>query len=169
MALSQERLDLDGHSLASVYNVIEKTISVNSTLQLSGLHIMEIAVKHVHITAPLSTDWLEKHPYALRLIVPGEQHRRYYISVDHWVLLHIDTLFATQLYLPPEEVKRLKWSNTLEKVHIAKARLDLYGSSAEAGHEGANGPKPDPELLRVFLLSNDYPVCTRTFKWCLDL
>ena len=169
MALSQERLDPDGHSLANVYNVIEKTISVNSTLQLSGLQIMEIALKHIHKTAPLSSDWLEKHSYALRLIVPGEQRRRYYINVDHWVLLHIDTLLATQLYLPPEEMKRLKWSDTLEKVHIAKARLDLYDSLAEAGHEGANGPKPDPELLRVFLWSKDYLVCTRTFKWCLNL
>ena len=27
----------------------------------------------------------------------------------------------------------------------------------------------DPELLRVFLWSKDYRVCTRTFKWCVDL
>ena len=54
-------------------------------------------------------------------------------------------------------------------MHIAKARLDFYDSSAKAGHEGANVVKPDPELLRVFLWSEDYEVCTRTFKWHLDL
>ncbi len=63
----------------------------------------------------------------------------------------------------------LRWSGTCEEVHIAKACLDLYDSSAEAGREGAIGPDPDPALLRVFLWSEDHLVCTRTFKWCLDL
>jgi hypothetical protein len=60
---------------------------------------------------------------------------------------------------------KLEWPDTPEKVHIANARLDLYDT--DAGHEGAN--KPDPELLRVFIWSKNHGVCTRTFKWCLDL
>ena len=168
MALSKTPLDLDGRPIASVYRVIENTISVKSTLQLLGLHIMEIAVKHVQKTASLPSNWLEKLYPGLFITIPGEIFRST-IIVDHWVLLHLDTLLATQLYLPPEEVKGLRWSDTPEKVHIAKARLDLYDSSAEAGCDRAIWPKPDPELLRIFLWSTDYLVCTRTFKWCLDL
>ncbi len=169
MALSQKPLDQDGHPLAGVYNVIEKTISMGSTLGLSGLHIMEIAVKHVHKSAPLSSDWIEKRSYGLRLVASGKPNSRFFIGVDRWVLLHLDTLLATQLYLPPEEVRWLKWSDTPEKVHIAMARLDLYDSSAEAGHQAANGSKPDLELLRVFLWSQDFLVFRRAFKWALDV
>ena len=169
MALSQQPLDQEGHPPAGVYNVIEKTISVDSTLGVSGLHIMEIAVKHVHKTAPLPSDWLEKRSYGLRLVPPGEQYARSFITVDRWVLLHLDTLLATQLYLPPEEVKWLKWTDTPEKVHVASAHLDRYGSSAKAGHQEANEPKPDLELLRVFLWSKDFQVFGRAFKWCLNL
>ena len=169
MALSQKPLDMDGLPLAGVYHVIESTISMVPTPRLTDLHIMEIAVKYVHKTASLSSDWLEKETAGLRIIVPGEKYRRSVVKVENWVLLHLDTLLATQLYLPAETVKSLTWSDTPEKVHIAKARLDLYDNSAEAGREGAIGPKPDPELLRVFLWSEDRLVCTRTFKWCLDL
>jgi hypothetical protein len=40
---------------------------------------------------------------------------------------------------------------------------------SEQRHEGAKGRKPDPALLRVFLWSKDHDICTRSFKWCLDL
>ena len=66
-------------------------------------------------------------------------------------------------------MKKLEWSDTPEKVHIAGAYLDLYDSLAKAGPEGAMSPVPDPELLRAFLWSNDYGICERTFIWCLDL
>ena len=169
IALSQKPLDQDGHPPASVYDVIEKTISTDSTLQLRGLHIMEVAVKHVHKIIPLSSDLLEKRATRLRLIAPGEHHPRRYIGVDPWILLHLDTLLTTQHCLSPEEVQLLKWSNTPEEVHIAKARLDLYDSSAKAGCEVANWSKPDPELLKLFLWSEDRLVCTRAFVWCFDL
>ena len=169
IALSQKPLDQDGQPPASVYDVIEKTISKDSTLQLHGLHIMDIAVKHVHKNISLSSDWLKKDYSWLYVIAPGQQYPSRYIRVDPWVLLHLDTLLATQLYLLPEEVQWLTWSETAENVHIAKARLDFYDSSAKAGHEEANVVKPDPRLLRVFLRSKDLEVCTRTFEWCLDL
>ena len=169
IALSQKPLDQDGHPPASVYDVIAITMSWHSTLQLSGLHIMEIAVKHVHKTISVSSDWLKKGSIWLRVIAPGEQRPHPNIRVDPWVRLHLDTLLGTQHYLPPEEAQWLKWSETAEKVHIAKAHLDFYDSLAKAEHEGANVVKPDPVLLRVFLWSKDHEVCTRTFKWCLDL
>ena len=89
--------------------------------------------------------------------------------MDHWVLLHLDTLLSPKPYIRPEEAGKLKWSDTPEKVYIAKARLDLYDSLADVGHEAEKRPKPDPGLLRVFLWSKDYEVCIRAFKWCLDL
>ena len=40
---------------------------------------------------------------------------------------------------------------------------------ASANHEVANGPMPDPALLRVFLRSKDSDVGTQAFKWCIEL
>ena len=162
MTLSQKPLDQDCHPLAALYDVIENAITGYSTLQLSGLHVLEIAVQHVQKT---ERDWLLKGPLGL-CIVPG---RSPMMGIDHWVLLHLDTILAPQRYLLPEEAEELKWSDTPEKVHIANARLDLYDSFARAGHEGADLPEPEPELLRMFLWSKDTRVCTRAFKWCLEL
>ena len=169
MALSQTPLDQDRDHIAILYDVIENTITEHSTLQLPGLHILEIAVKHVQKTAPRSSDWLERLPFGLKVIAPDTLYRPPLFDVDHWVLLHLDTLLAPQPYLLPEEVKELEWSDTPMEVHVAKARLDLYDSLAKAEHDGSNGAKPDPELLKVFLWSKDHGVCTRAFKWCLDL
>ena len=166
MALTQKPLDQDRDPLVAPYGVIERTIAEYSTLQLSGLRILEIAVKYVHETAP-SSDWLKKESTHLEIIAPGQQCVR--VTADSWVLLHLDTLLAPQPYIFPEEVKQLKWSDAPEKVHIAKARLGLYDSLAKAEREGAKGPKPDPELLRVFLWSKNRDLCAHTFKWCLEL
>ena len=88
---------------------------------------------------------------------------------DHWILLHLDTLLPPQPYLPLEDVKKLEWSDTPEKEHIARARLNLYDYLATTEHEGAKRLKPDPELLRVFLWSKDRGICRRAFSWCLNL
>ena len=66
-------------------------------------------------------------------------------------------------------MKELEWSDVPEKVHIAKAQFALYDSLAMAECEGAKGPKPDPELLRVFLWTKNRNVCVHAFKWCLEL
>ena len=166
MALSQKPLDQDRDLLAALYDVIRSTITGLSPLQLSGLHILEIAVKHVHKTATHPSDWLERGPFGL---IVNNTPRRSVIGVDHWVWLHLETILAPKRYLLPEEVKKLNWSDTPEKVHIAKARLDLYDSLARADYEGVHRPKPDPELLRVFLWSKDSTVCTQAFRWCLQL
>ena len=169
MALSQKPLDQDGDPIATIFDVIKNLIIEHSTLQLPGLHILEIAVKHVHKTAPRSSDWLERGSFGLKIIAPDKLYRPPLLDVDHWVLLYLDTLLTPQPYLLPEEVKELKWSDTPEKVHIAKARLNLYDPLVSANHEAANGPMPDPALLRVFLWSKDSYVCTQAFKWCIEL
>ena len=163
MALSQKPLDQDRDPSAALFDVIETTITQHSTLQLPGLRILEIAVKHVHKTTPRSSDWLEKVSFGLRVISPDNPYRPPLVSVDHWVLLHLDTLLAPQPYLLPEEVKELEWSDTPEKVYIAKARLDSW---TEAVHEGS---APNPELLRIFLWSKDIGVCTQAFKRSIEL
>ena len=160
----------EGHDpLSTLYGVIRNTIANHSTLRLSGLHIMEIAVKHVHKTASTSSDWLRKWSFGLIIDNPGRDIGIYLREVDHWVLLHLDTVLAPKPYLLPEEVEELEWSDTPEKVHIAKSRLDLYDSLADPGHEAGEGPTPDPGLLKVFLWSKDHGVCTRAFKWCLEM
>ena len=163
MALSQKPLDQDRDTSAALLDVIETTITQHSTLLLPGLRILELAVKHVHKTTPRSSDWLEKVPFGLRVISPDNPYRPPLVGVDHWVLLHLDTLLAPQPYLLPEEVKELEWSDTPEKVYIAKARLDFW---TEAEREGS---APNPELLRIFLWSKDIGVCTQAFKWSIEL
>ena len=166
MAVSQKPLNQDGYPLTAIYDVIKSTITQHSPLELSLLHILEIAVRHVHKTSP-SSDWIKMQSFGLQVISPGERDRAPLFGVDHWILLHLDTLLFAHPYLLPE-ARGLKWSDTRENVYIAKARLDLYDSLAKTG-DGANGPKPDPEILRAFLWSKDYELCTRAFNWCLDL
>jgi len=169
MAVFRKPFEYDHDPLAALNRVIRGTIYELTPLQLSGLRILDIAVKHLHKIAAPSLDWLKtlpSHPY----IYPPDSldstasllpHR-----VDHWILLHLDTLIAPRLSLLLEG---LEWSDTPEKVHIAKARLDFYDSLADVGDKADKGSKPDPGLLKVFLWSKDYGVCTRAFKWCLDL
>jgi len=164
MAVSQEPLNQDRYPHAAPYDVIKNIITEGSTLQLSRLRILDIAVKHVHKTA---SDWLYNSRSELVLHAPGDRPA-YLGRVDHWVLVHLDTLFALHGYSLPVKVKELT-CDTPEKVYIAKARLDFYDSLEKAEYEGANGAEPDPELLRVLLWSKDYGVCTRAFRWCLDL
>ena len=166
MALFQQPLDQDRDPFTFLYDVIENTITEHSTFRLSGLRILGIAVKHVHETAPCSSDWLKMRENGLTIT---NFSKRPMVKVDHWVLFHLETILAPQRYLLPEELKKLKWSDTPEKVHIAKARLDLFDSLAKTGHKGAQGPKPDPELLRMFLWAKDITVCTQAFKLCVEL
>ena len=169
MAVTQKALDQRRYPTAALYDVIERVIIEHSALQHSGLHILEMAVTHVHKTASSSSNWLTKLPYGLRVVAPVQDSRIPLADVDPWILLHLDTLLAPKAYIRSEEVKELEWSDTPEKVHIASARLALYDSLAKAEHNGAKGTQPDPELLRVFLWSKNHSVCTRAFKWCLEL
>ena len=169
MALTQKPLDHDRDPIATLYDVIENVIIEHSTLQLSGLQILDIAVNYVLKTGPRPSSWIKRVHLGLRIIAPDKRYKPPLKEVDPWVLLHLDTLLSPEPYLLPEEVKELKWSDTPAKVHIANARLDLYNSLANADHKGAEGPTPNPELLRVFLWSNDYDICTRAFKCCVEL
>ena len=165
MALSQEPPTRTHGPQYPLYVVIEKAIYEHSKLQLSGLRILEMALKHVHKPTALLPDWLRIWRGGLQFNSPGVFIKTIRTHMDHWVLLYLDTLLFPQPYLHPEDVKKLEWSDTPEKVHIASARLDLYDTLAK----GAKAPKPDPELLQMFLWSKDCGVCTRAFRWCLEL
>ena len=169
MAVTRNPLEEGHDSLVAPYRVIENTILRHSRLRHFRLHILEFAVKHVLKTASTSSDWLKKTPGQL-LIEFGNTITVFPLEfIDHWVLLHLDTLLAPKSYLLPEEVGKLEWSDTPKKVHIAKARLDFYDSLADTGHGVCKGPEPEPGLLKLFLWSKDHGVCTRAFKWFLDL
>jgi len=170
MAVFRKPFETDHDLLAALDCVIRGTIYELTPLQLSGLRILDIAVKHLHKTAASSFGWLksfESHPY----IFDPDPTTLFPVSrrVDDWILLHLDTLIAPKPYLLLEKVEELEWSDIPEKVHIAKARLDLDDSLADIGHEADKVSKPDPGLLKVFLWSKDFEICTRAFKWCLDL
>ena len=169
VAAAQKPFKEHGDILPAIYRVIWNTITEHSELQLSGLHILEFALKHVHNTKSLSSDWLDRSPQGWISLMIDHQGFSQGHSLDHWLLLHLGTLLTPKSFLLPEEVGKLEWSDTPAKVHIARARLSLYGSAAKAGHEAGKVPKPDPRLLRVFLWSKDHEVCTRAFKWSLDL
>ena len=169
IALTQWPLPWNSDPLAGLFIVIGDVIASFSPLQLLGLQILEIALKHVHKLAASTSNWLKIEQDILTITLPGHHSYTDMIWLDNWIMLHLDTLLPPQPYLPPGNMKMLEWSNTPEEVHIANARLDLYDSLAKAGHEGAKAAKPDPKLLRFFLWSKDYDVCTRAFSWCLDL
>jgi len=166
MAIFRKPFEYGRDPLAALNDVIHRIISELSPLQLFGLRILEIAVKHLHKTAVPSSDWLKglRPDHRGYLPHPTRRGRLYY--VDHWIFLHLDTLVAPQPYLLLKNVEELVWSDTPEKVEIAKARLD---SLTDTGHKADNASEPDPRLLIVFLWSKDYGVCTRAFKWCLNL
>jgi len=169
MVVFRKPFEYNHDPLAALYGVIYRTIYELSPLQLFGLRVLEIAVKHLHKTAASSSDWLKRFQGCRSIGSPDLTIPRVFRQVDHWILLHLDTLIAPKPYLLLEKVEELEWSDTPEKVHIAKARLDLYDSLADVGHKADKESKPNPGLLKVFLWSKDHGVCTRAFKWCLDL
>jgi len=169
MAVFRKPFEHDHDPLAALDRVIRGILYEFSPLQLSGLRILEIAVKHLHKTAAPSLDWLKRPQLSHYVFSPDPTTPRVPHRVDDWILLHLNTLIASKPSLRLEKVEKLEWSDTPEKVYIANARLDLYDSLADIGHEADKVSKPDPGLLKVFLWSKDHGVSTRAFKWCLDL
>jgi len=168
MAVFRKPFEYVHDPLAALDGVIRGIIYELSPLQLSGLRVLDIAVKHLHKIAAPSLDWLKSLP-SLPVVYSPDPIVFAPRWVDDWILLHLETLIAPTPYLPPEKVEELEWSDIPEKVYIAKARLDLWDSLADIGHEADKESKPDPGLLKVFLWSKDRRVCMRAFKWCLDL
>jgi hypothetical protein len=96
MAVTRKPLEERHGPLPAFYGVIRKTITKHSTLQLSGLRILEIAVKHVQKTAPTSPDWLIKLPYALNICALGQTIRHSLVAGLIIGFCSIWTLFLPQ-------------------------------------------------------------------------
>jgi len=120
MAVFRKPFEYVHDPLAALERVIGGIIYELSPLQLSGLRVLDIAVKHLHKISAPSLDWLKmltSHPlvYSLDPTVFAP------CLVGDWILLHLDTLIAPKPYLLLEKVEELEWSDTPEKVYIANA------------------------------------------------
>jgi len=177
MALFQEPLHQYGvpHSpFQDIGYVIIKTVEQCSEMSLSALYLLDTSVEHLRATASSSIDLRRPDsPFistlALSCTLPTGDIDHYIYERDPfnpWVLFHLETLLAQSSILKPGEFEQLEWINTPEQVHIARARLALYDSSE--GKE-TNQIQPDSRLLRMFIKSKDYVVCTGAFKWCLNM
>src|SRR5258706_9751303 len=108
IALAQQPLPWNPDPVAVLYVVIEHTVSQYRQLQLLGLQILEIALKHVHKLADASSNWLKVGRRRLTITLPGHRAYTVWTSFNHWALLHLDTLLPPQPYLPPEAMKTLE-------------------------------------------------------------
>ena len=175
MALFQQPLYQYNSPVQDIGYVVIKTIERCSETKLSVLHLFDICAKHLCAMASSSSNlfprdrgnghfkWTTPSGHITHVVRP---------RFDDWVLLHLDTLFSPDSIIKNYELMRLQWADTTEQVHIAKARLALYDSSQGEGAKQLKQLKrlkPDPHLLKMFLWSKDYDVCTGAFKWCLHL
>jgi len=178
MALFGEPLYPPGSPSQDIGHVIMQTVIHCSEIRLSALYLLDASVKHLHATATSSIE-LTRYTFvnassilALSYTLPTgkinhdiPEHK----SINPWVLFHLDTLLVRSSILTPVEFEQLEWTETPEQVHIAKARLALYDPSEGEEHNGTGRLRPDPQVLKMFLWSKDYAVCTGAFKWCLNL
>ena len=153
--------------------IIIQTIKHCSKITLSALHLLDISIQHLCAMASSSSNLLTRDAddnLRLRWNPPGGPIAHYAPGpFNPWILLHLDTLVSQSSVLHQRELEQLEWDDTLEQVHIAQARLALYDSSQAHEYKEAKQLKPDPYLLNLFLMSEDYAVCTGAFKWCLKL
>jgi len=168
MALFQELLHLDYSEASPFLDIGRVLIGIIRHCHkrgLSALRLLDTFVKHLSPTASSSSNLLFRDDHYLYCKVPGG-HITPGISVDPWTLLHLDTLFVQSSIIHPQELVQLQCTDTPEHLHIAKARLALYDSLEG---EETKHIKPDAHVLKIFLKSKDYAVCTGAFKWCLNL
>jgi hypothetical protein len=171
MTLFQIPLNRDWLQKLDIGFFIMKTVDKCSELKLSALHLLDTAVKHLCMTAT-SSNWLTRNNdnnLVLSCTPPVYTPSRTSLPSNPWLLLHLETLFAQNLLLLPEELEELEWHDTPEEAHIAKARVAHYNSLEREEHQGTKQLMPDPQLLNMFLRSKDHGVCTGAFQCCLSL
>ena len=156
--------------------VIIQIIEHSSGMNLSALHLLGTSVECLCGTGSPSLTLLPKKDkkdlvqLELKSTLPsGPIEYTADIPSDPWILVHLDTLFAQSSILQSKDVELLEWADTPEQIYIAKDRLALYDSLQREEHKETKQPRPDPQLLKMFLSSNDYSVCTGAFKCWLSL
>jgi len=183
MALFQEPLyhpNTQNSPFQNIGHVIMQTIEHCSEITLSVLSLLDHSVKHLRATASslinleIRASWPHNKSLVLVCTLPtgpishsADEHWRK--MFNPWVLFHLESLFPQSSILAPMEVEQLKWTDTPEQVHIAKARLALYDSFEGEDRKETKQLRVDPQVLKMFLWSKDYVVCTGALKWCLNL
>ena len=171
MANFRQPLYTNNSSFQDVGCVIIQTIQESSEIELPALCLLDTSVKHLCATA--SSISLTKNALAhleLRCTLPsGAIEYATDRPAEPWIVFHLSTLFAQSSIFPSEELEILKWADTPERIHIAKARLNLYDCLQSEGHKETKQPMPYSQVLEMFLSSKDYSVCTGAFKCWLNL
>ena len=156
-----------------IRDIIQQTIHNCSKMTLSALHLLDFSMKYHCEKSPASSLLLTRdEDGTLEVEIIGT-----YVHIgtqlngpfDPWFLLHLDSLFSPGSILHKRDLEQLQWNDTLEQVHIATARLTLYGLLQGEEDKDTKSLKPEPELLKLFLQSKDYAVCTGAFRYCLNL
>ena len=150
--------------------IILKTIDRCSEPRLSALQLLDFSVKQLCITAPSSSNFPKRITNNIIgcTIPDGPNHHSVFGPFSHWILLHLDTLLPHSSMLHAGDLEQLEWADTPGQVHIAKAQLACYGSLQEDEHSKMKQLEPEPHLLKLFVWSKDYSVCTSAFRWCLN-
>ena len=170
MALFQEPLYQKNAPFQDVGYVIMETIQHLSEPRLSALHLLDISAKHLCATASSSSILFKFGYLELTCTLPsGAITHNAHEPFDPWILFHLDTLFPKSSVLHLEELEKLEWADTPEQVHIAKARLALYDSLKREEYIETKQLSPGSQVLKLFLWSTNYAVCTGAFKMCLNL
>ena len=171
MVLFKAPIDHMDSPIQYIGHVIMRTIEHCSKLRLSALHLLDFSVRQLCIIAPSSSILHRSSTSDSIMLTTPDGHDNHHADgpLNCWVLLHLDTLFPHSSLLHASELEELEWADTPGQVHIAKARLSCYDSLQEDEHQETEQLRPEPHLLRLFLWSTDYSVCTSAFKWCLNL
>ena len=170
MALFQEPLYQKNSPFQDVGYVIMETIQRCSEPTLSALHLLDISVKHLCATASSLSLLFRFGSLELTCtLLSGPITHYAHEPFDPWILFHLDTLFPKQSVLSPDVLEKLEWADTRVQVHIAKARLALFDSLAGEENGETKQLSRGSRVLKMFLWSKDYVVCTGAFKKCLGL
>ena len=162
----------DNSPVQDIGYVILQIILDCTEISLSILHLLDISAKHLCAMASSSPNSFRRARDSDSILWTTPNGRMtHHVTpwFGDWALLHLDTLFSPDSVIKPDELMRLKWADSPEQVYIANARLALYDSLQGEKFKGPTQLQPDPHLLKMFLWSKDYDVCTGAFKCCLHL
>ena len=165
MALFQQPFEYK-YGVQDIRFVILATIERCPEISLSALHLLDFSTKAIcAMTSPQSALYtMERYGDDFLWTSPSGWCTQISWLFDDWVLLHLDTLFHPSHIMRPHELAQLEWVDTPEQVHIAKSRLALYDSWQGKEIKQTQQLKPEPHLLKLFLQSNNYNVCTGALK-----
>ena len=173
MALFKEPIHQVNSPIQDIAHVTIQTLwRCYSEIRLPALHLLDNSVKQLCALAPSSSMSLRSQGVTNFVVLTIPDDPANYSAPrpsNPWVLLHLDTLFPQSPLLHLSEIEQLECTGGPEQVHIAKARLACHDPPQGEDCKEIKHLKPDPHVLKLFLWSTDYTVCTRAFECCLNL